>query len=126
MVAMTRPSSIRGAPRTHVPTGPSGQDWTDNLSELVPVRYAQLLARNLNRALERVSVDDLADDTGVDRTTIWALRTGRRWPDLVTISRLEWGLHTRLWPLEELLFLDSLERQSVTDDRRRIAPAASA
>lgn len=122
VAAMTRPESIRGAPRDHAPDPTT---WTRDLSDLVPVRYAQQLARNLDRAIEGITVDDLAERTGVDRTTIWGLRTGRRWPDIVTISRLEWGLGTRLWPLEELLFLDSHDR-CTTRDRRRRLPERSA
>jgi hypothetical protein len=112
---MTRHLSISGAPRDHAA---DPNDWTATLSDLVPVRYAQALVRNLDRALEHTTVDALADKTGVGRSTIWALRTGRRWPDLLTVSRLEWNLGQRLWPLEELLFADTQERDIVRDERR--------
>jgi transcriptional regulator with XRE-family HTH domain len=36
--------------------------------------------------------------TGVDHTTISAILQGKVWPDLQTISRLEAGLGTDLWP----------------------------
>jgi transcriptional regulator with XRE-family HTH domain len=65
-----------------------------------------------------MTIEDLAERSGVDRSTIWALRTGRRWPDLLTVSRLEWNLRARIWPLEELLFADARTVDSAQDSRR--------
>lgn len=100
---MTRPAEIRGAPRTYVEADqrPDGE-----LSEVMPARYAQVLARNLRSAIAEqcLTQEEVCRRTGLDRSTLWAILAGKRWPDIVTISKLEWGLRRRLWPLEEILW----------------------
>lgn len=101
---MTRPKGISGAPVALVADG----QWPDgDLSDIVPARYAQVLARNLRAAIavRKLTQEEVCRRTGVERSTLWGLLSGQRWPDMITISRLEWGLGQRLWPLEEILLI---------------------
>lgn len=119
---MTRPTEIRGAPRTHVADG----QWPDGpLSPVVPAQYAQVLARNLRSAIasQDLTQEEVCRRTGLDRSTLWGILAGRRWPDLVSISRLEWGLGRRLWPLEDILLMQHVPPTESPSDGRRRTPS---
>lgn len=60
--------------------------------------YAVEVARRLARAMEGQSLRSVARESGLDHTTVRALVEGQRWPDLITIARLETALNVRLWP----------------------------
>lgn len=64
----------------------------------VAVVYAQELARRLARAVEGRSLREVARSAGVDHTTVAGVLSGGRWPDLVTVAKLEQALGVRLWP----------------------------
>lgn len=115
---MTRPNAIVGAPRSHVAEG----QWPDGeLSEVIPARYAQVLARNIRLAIDShgLTQEEVCQRSGLDRSTLWAILAGRRWPDIISISRLEWGLGRRLWPLEEILLLQHVSPMAGPADGRR-------
>jgi transcriptional regulator with XRE-family HTH domain len=56
----------------------------------------------LKAAIGDRSLRAVGREAGLDHTTIAAVLEGDRWPDLITIARLEQALGARLWPEEEL------------------------
>lgn len=92
---MPRRRDVDGPPRSYIVSG----SWPDGRgSDEVPVRYVQELAMNLAEAIGDRSLREVGRLAGVDHTTISAVLAGDRWPDLVTVARLEQGLGVRLWP----------------------------
>lgn len=65
----------------------------DNSAEV-----ARRLALNVREAMGSLSLRAAAELTEVDHSTIQGLLTGRAWPDLETIARLEKGFGVSLWP----------------------------
>lgn len=63
-----------------------------------PAGVAQELARNLRAAIGARTIRQLARDADLRHSTVLALLNGQRWPDFVTIVKLEDALETRLWP----------------------------
>lgn len=63
-------------------------------------RVAQALAVRLRAAIDEKSwsIVELARISGVARDTITKAMTGRGWPDLLTIAKLEEALGANLWP----------------------------
>lgn len=59
----------------------------------------------------------MARDSGVSHGTISALLRGDTWPDVQTISRLEWALARPLWPGPDL-FLRELRELRAEKARR--------
>lgn len=92
---MVRQAGLRGPPLSYVVEG----GWPDGRVEgPSEVRYAQELSRRLRDAIGERSLREVARAARLDHTTISAVLAGRRWADLVTISRLETTLEVRLWP----------------------------
>lgn len=61
---------------------------------------AQNLARALAAAAEAadLSIRQLARDADLQHTTVLGLLSGTRWPDFVTVVKLEDALRVDLWP----------------------------
>ena len=89
-----RRSDIPGPPRDFV----QGRFLEDDAEIPIVVRYAQELARSLHEAIGPLSLRYVARRAKLDHTTIAAVLSGSRWPDLVTIAKLEQALGKRLWP----------------------------
>lgn len=89
--------SRAGPPRSFVVSGvwPDGQ-----VEDVVPARYAAEVVRRLRDTVGVRSLREVAAAADLDHTTVWAVLRGDRWPDLVTISKLEVVLEVRLWPEE--------------------------
>ena len=103
---MTRAREVEGAPRAHlrVPAHwPHGEVATDH----APARYAQAFAAALQQAIGHRSQRSIARQTGVAHGTIGGVLRGTTWPDLITVSKLEWGLGHALWP-GPLLFAEQV------------------
>ena len=86
---------ITGPPRSFITKG----EWPDG--KIVcppPALYAAEVARRLRDALDGRTLREVAGLADLDHTTLWAVLRGERWPDLVTISKLESSLGVRLWP----------------------------
>lgn len=64
--------------------------------------YAQLFARRLLRAVGDRSLREVARAAGLSHSTLLAVMKGDRWPDMVTIAKLEQALDTDLWPGQEV------------------------
>jgi transcriptional regulator with XRE-family HTH domain len=45
-----------------------------------------------------INSNDLAKITNLDRSTMRYMLTGRAWPDMVTLAKIEQGLEVTLWP----------------------------
>ena len=92
---MPRRSGISGPPRSYLVSGA----WpTGRIKGPPEARYAAEVARRLAKAMEGQSLRAVAREAGLDHTTVRALAEGERWPDLITIARLEQALGSRLWP----------------------------
>lgn len=92
---MPRRSGISGPPRSYLVSG----EWPAGKVEgPAEARYAAEVARRLANAMEGQSLRATAREAGLDHTTVRALVEGVRWPDLITIARLEQALGVRLWP----------------------------
>lgn len=63
-----------------------------------PAEVAQQIARALQDGLEQRSVRQAARDADLQHTTVLALLNGQRWPDFVTLVKLEDALQVPLWP----------------------------
>ena len=94
---MPRRRGVQGPPAEHLAAGlwPDGTPRTD---APLAVAYAQEIATRLQEALEDRTISDVASQASLARSTIHDLLTGRTWPDIVTLAKLEYELGTRLWP----------------------------
>jgi DNA invertase Pin-like site-specific DNA recombinase len=72
-------------------------DWPNIPTDNADAEVARRLARNLRAAMGGASLRETARATGVDRATIGTILTGRSWPDIVTLAKLERALGP-LWP----------------------------
>lgn len=95
--ASTMPSrrGVTGAPRDQLLAG----RWPDG-EAVGPSAVAQQVARTLAAELEgqQVSVRQVARDADLQHTTVLGLLQGQRWPDFVTLVKLEDALGVTLWP----------------------------
>lgn len=91
---MPRRSDIPGPPKAFV----DGPFLEGRVTGPIVARYAQEVARNLRAAIESRSLREVGRAAGLDHTTLSAILGGERWPDLVTIAKLEQALGRRLWP----------------------------
>lgn len=92
--AMAR-RGITGPPNSYLVSGV----WPDG--EVVgptPARYAAEVGRRLQAAVGGRPLREIAELADLDHTTLWAVLRGDRWPDLVTLAKLEEALDLRLWP----------------------------
>ncbi len=62
------------------------------------VLYAQEFAFRLEAAINNRSVREVARLAGISHSTLLAVLGGERWPDMVTIAKLEEALEADLWP----------------------------
>ena len=74
--------------------------WPETPSADIGAETARKLALNLKSVLNHRGLSARAASTltGVDHTVIGKVLNGNTWPDLRTISLLEHGLNTVLWP----------------------------
>ena len=91
---VVRRAGIDGPPISYVTDG----DWPYGTIDNPVAGYAQEVARRLAKAIGEKSFRSVARQAGVDHTTIMAVVRGERWPDLITLARLEVALEARLWP----------------------------
>jgi hypothetical protein len=65
-----------------------------------PAAVAQLVAQALAAELEgqQLSVRQVARDADLQHTTVLGLLQGQRWPDFVTLVKLEDAVGVTLWP----------------------------
>ena len=84
---------VSGAPRDQLVAGA----WPNGRAE-GPAAVAQELARGLQARLTARSVREVARAADLQHATVLALLHGQRWPDFVTIVKLEDALGTDLWP----------------------------
>jgi DNA-binding phage protein len=84
---------VTGAPRDQLLAGA----WPDGEVD-GPAAVAQQLARALAAALAGRSVRQVAREADLRHTTVLALLNGQRWPDFVTVVKLEDALAATLWP----------------------------
>lgn len=91
---VARHSGIKGPPRAYV-----DGEWPDGKNTgPEAVGYAQEIARRLAAAVGNRSYRQVGREAGVDHTTITGIISGERWPDIVTLAKLEGALEVRLWP----------------------------
>jgi len=90
---------MTGPPRDYVTTGawPEGRVTR---SAPVAVRYAQEITRRITAASAGWTQTALAEQAGLARSTLHDIVTGRTWPDVVTLAKLEAVLQVKLWPEE--------------------------
>lgn len=92
-----------------VPKRPDGQQrpcdtvpagtWPDGpLSEDAAVRYVQLIARALHAHLTTTSLRAFSRAAAMSPTTVVAIRDGTRYPDVLSLARLELAAGTPLIP----------------------------
>ncbi len=62
------------------------------------VLYAQAFAKAVSVAIGDRTVRDVARQAEISHTTLLAVLHGERWPDMVTIAKLEESLQADLWP----------------------------
>lgn len=94
---MPRRSSPLAAPRAWMEEGtwPNGA-ITAGAPAAVP--YAAHVARELARALEGRNKSEVALAAQIERSTLYDLLAGKKWPELFTIAKLELELGVTLWP----------------------------
>ncbi len=62
------------------------------------VLYAQAFATAVEAAVGERSLRDVARQAEISHTTLLAVLGGHRWPDMVTIAKLEEAFARDLWP----------------------------
>lgn len=83
------------APATYVVSGV----WPNaELSGPVFLEYAQAFARILVDQIGERSIRDVGRDAELSHSTLLAVLSGTRWPDMVTVAKLELALSADLWP----------------------------
>lgn len=63
----------------------------------IAVAFAAEVSTRLDAALADRSVADVAREADVARSTVYDLRSGATWPDLLSVIKLELALDTILW-----------------------------
>lgn len=92
---MPRRTGEVGSPVSYVPEGA----WPDGeLDGSEPAAYAQHVARRLRDAIGDRSLRSVAEEAGLQHTTVSDVLNGRTWPDMLTLVRLEQALDVKLWP----------------------------
>lgn len=66
----------------------------------VAAHYARQIALRLLAALGERNRTEVARVADLSRSTLHDLTTGRTWPDVVSLAKLETVLRARLWPNE--------------------------
>lgn len=84
---------VVGAPRDQLVAG----EWPHGRARGA-AEVAQQIARTLQDELGHRSVRQVARDADLQHTTVLALLNGQRWPDFVTLVKLEDALQVTLWP----------------------------
>lgn len=74
------------------------ESWPDAPSRDSAGETARQFALNLGAAIGDRSVRSVARDAGIDEGTIRNVLSGRAWPDLHTIIRLESALGCNVYP----------------------------
>lgn len=92
-VVMPRRTDLDGPPNHYVTPWPDGP--TTGPAE---VQVAVTIAHKLADATAGRSLRDVGRQAGVDHTTIAGIIAGERWPNMVTLARLEQALDVALWP----------------------------
>lgn len=105
---MTRPLEVEGTPRAHLKV-PAHWPYGELANDHPAARYAQAFSAALREALGSKSYRWLARESGVSHGTISAVIRGDTWPDLLTISKIEWAMGKPLWP-GPMLFAEQLQR----------------
>ena len=80
----------------------SGQWPEGEISGPRVVLYAQGFAVRLHAAIWNRAIREVARAADISHTTLAAVMAGTRWPDMLTIAKLEESLQTELWPGREL------------------------
>jgi lambda repressor-like predicted transcriptional regulator len=62
------------------------------------VTYARLFALRVASLMDERSLRDVARLAGLSHSTLHAVLGGDRWPDMVTIAKLEDAFDAELWP----------------------------
>ena len=84
-----------GPPVAYVEAG----DWpAARLAGPRVVLYAQGFAFRLEEAINHRPVREVARLADISHSTLLAVLGGERWPDMVTIAKLEEALDADLWP----------------------------
>lgn len=76
----------------------SGEWPSGGLRGPVEVEYARQLALRLQEAIGDRTVREVARSADVSHSTIAAVLSGQRWPDMATVAKLEVALASDLWP----------------------------
>lgn len=72
--------------------------WPENPSANPSAEVVRLFALNVRRAIGDRSVRSAAADSGLSHVTVLNALNGKSWPDAWTITHLERGLNSELWP----------------------------
>lgn len=91
---MTQRRGVHPTPADHVVAG----EWPQARVDRFEAAVAQEVARRLIAAKGLLSWRDFGEHLELDFSTLAAIGRGARWIDSVTLTRLEAGLGTRLWP----------------------------
>lgn len=87
------------APASYVSRG----DWKHGaVSGPRLVLYAQAFAVAVDVAIGGRSLREVAREADLSHTTLLAVLHGQRWPDMITIAKLEEALDLPLWPGPEI------------------------
>jgi hypothetical protein len=62
------------------------------------VDYARRFCQRLATAIGDRSVREVAREADISHTTVLAVLAGARWPDMITVAKLEHALEVDLWP----------------------------
>ncbi|WP_425556896.1 helix-turn-helix domain-containing protein [Frondihabitans cladoniiphilus] len=85
-------------PARALPVDLAPEPWPDMPSEDPYGEVARQFVLRLEKALGDEGPRRVAARAGIGRTTLYNVLSGRTWPDLATIARLEKALGTDLWP----------------------------
>lgn len=79
-----------------VELAPAG--WPAGPSEDPHVELARLFNLRLRAAIGLQSARSVALAAGITHTALNRILAGETWPDMLSISKLEWSLGVDLWP----------------------------
>ncbi len=76
----------------------SGEWPTGILRGPIEAEYARQFALRLATAMGDRPIREVARAADVSHTTVIAVLSGGRWPDMATVAKLEVALASNLWP----------------------------
>jgi hypothetical protein len=96
---MARRGTVTGPPRSFVQRGGTWPDGPFTPGTPPEILHAAHVATRLRQLTDESTVVALACTVGVTRSALHGILNGSRWPDAVSIARIELATDQPVWPV---------------------------